>query len=481
MRALALCCCVIALGLVASPAMARAGGGADNNAAAGTATTAAANSDPSPAAKAEPASKPAPSSSEIESELQQMRDLLEAQSKQIAEQQQRMELQSKQSQEQQQRMELLEEQLNAVNAARENPAVQPASADPAAIGPNAAVAPAGANTFEAGQGMSADAPIAINLKGITLTPGGFMAAETVFRNKALSADINTPFNSAPLPGSSQNEVSEFNASGRQSRISMLVEGKLSTVKIGGYYEADFLSAGTTSNSNESDSYTFRQRQFWAQAKFNSGWTFTGGQMWSLVTETKKGLDNRTEAPPLVIDSAYNVGFSWARQYGFRVTKDFGDKVWLGFSVENPETTLTVHGQQTVNVGGTVVTTPTGTATINPVTNNNFLIGTFGASSGVLNPAANYAFSAAPDFVVKAAFEPGWGHYEIFGVVSTFRDRIFPNFTNAVNPALDATNDTRAGGGVGANARVTFFKKLDAGLHFMGGTESGVTAQAVSLT
>jgi hypothetical protein len=296
MRALAFCCCIAALGIVASPAMARAGGGADKDAAGGATTTATANSSSTPAIKAEPASKPAPSSSEIESELQQMRDLLESQSKQL--------------QEQQQKMELLEEQLNTANAARENPAVQPASADPVAIGPNAAVAGAGANTFEAGQGMSTEGPTSISFKGITLTPGGFMAAETVFRNKALSADINTPFNSAPLPGSSQSEASEFNASARQSRISMLVEGKLSTVKIGGYYEADFLSAGTTSNSNESDSYTFRQRQFWAQAKFNSGWTFTGGQMWSLVTETKKGLDNRTEAPPLVIDSAYNVGFSW---------------------------------------------------------------------------------------------------------------------------------------------------------------------------
>ena len=31
-------------------------------------------------------------------------------------------------------------------------------------------------------------------------------------------------------------MSEFQASGRQSRISMLVEGKLDNVKIGGYYE-----------------------------------------------------------------------------------------------------------------------------------------------------------------------------------------------------------------------------------------------------
>jgi len=31
-----------------------------------------------------------------------------------------------------------------------------------------------------------------------------------------------------------------------------------------------------------------------QAKFDNGWSVTGGQMWSLVTETKKAVDNRSE-------------------------------------------------------------------------------------------------------------------------------------------------------------------------------------------
>ena len=85
-------------------------------------------------------------------------------------------------------------------------------------------------------------------------------------------------------------MSEFFGSGRQSRISMLAQGKLDNMKMTGYVEADFLSAGVTSNNNESNSYTLRQRQAWAQAALNNGWSFTGGQMWSLVTETKMGED-----------------------------------------------------------------------------------------------------------------------------------------------------------------------------------------------
>ena len=115
-------------------------------------------------------------------------------------------------------------------------------------------------------------------------------------------------------------------------------------KLTGYVESDFLSAGVTSNNNESNSYSLRQRQVWGQAAFNNGFGVTAGQMWSLVTETRKGLDNRTEALPMNIDPQYNVGFSWARQYGFRVTKNFGNKFWLGASIENPQTLFSASGQ-----------------------------------------------------------------------------------------------------------------------------------------
>ena len=313
-----------------------------------------------------------------------------------------------------------------------------------------------------------ESPLAIHYKGITITPGGFMAAETVWRSRGLGADVNTPLNAAPFGGASASHLSEFFGSGRQSRVAMLAEGKLKGAKIGGYIEADFLSAGVTSNNNQSNSYTLRQRQFWGQAALDSGWTFTGGQMWSLVTETKKGMDNRTEALPMTIDAQYTVGFSWARQYGFRVTKNFNNKVWLGFAVENPQTTFAGHGL-----------------------NNNFLLGTPGNGGGLYNGGgaagsgsalANYSFNESPDVVVKVAAEPGFGHYELFGVYSSFRDRIFPCAVNLTAPqcsgltatsAAGAFNDTRAGGGVGANARVSVYQKhIDLGAHVMMGNGIG---------
>src|SRR5580692_1031963 len=68
-------------------------------------------------------------------------------------------------------------------------------------------------------------PAALHFKGLTITPGGFLAAEFVRRSRALGADINTPFNSLTMPGATQSTLSEFFGSGRQSRIFMLAEGK----------------------------------------------------------------------------------------------------------------------------------------------------------------------------------------------------------------------------------------------------------------
>ena len=315
---------------------------------------------------------------------------------------------------------------------------------------------------------SVESPAALHFKGITITPGGFLAAESVWRSHALGSDINTPFNSVPFAGATASHLSEFFGSGRQSRITMLAESKLGAARLSGYVEGDFLSAGITSTNTESNSYTFRQRQVWAQAALDSGWTFTGGQMWSLVAETKKGVENRTEALPMTIDPQYTVGFSWARQYGFRVAKVFSKELSWAVSVENSQATLGGHlasGQ------------------------NNFVIGSQGNSSGLYNSTSNYSFNPAPDFITKIAMDPGWGHYEVFGLVSDFRDRIFPcggtiTATNGVLPApvpcgtgnipnaSGAYTSSKWGGGFGVNARGTLAQKFDVGLHLLAGNGVG---------
>ena len=175
-------------------------------------------------------------------------------------------------------------------------------------------------------------PDVLHYKGITLSPAGsFLAAETVWRSGATAGGVNTPFTGIPLQNSDAFNLSEFQGSGRQSRLALKAIGKLDNVTFTGYYEADWLSSGTTSNNNQSNSYTMRQRQLWADAKLNSGWDISGGQGWSLATETTAGLTRGTEILPSTIDAQYEAGFAWARQYSFRVSKDITKKIFIGAS------------------------------------------------------------------------------------------------------------------------------------------------------
>ena len=433
----------------------------------------------------------------VTQQLTEMKQAIEAQQQAIEAQQQRIAALGQQVQSRDQRIEQLERKLDqsqtAVTQAQAN--ADSASSQAAEQGKTVAtlssdVTDLKMNTTNMAQTLQdtqksvkeeIESPLALHFKGVTLTPGGFVAAESAYRNRALGADINTPFNSINMPGAGQNAVSEFYGSGRQSRISLLAEGKTDNFKMSGYYEADFLSAGITSNNNQSNSYTLRQRQVWGQVASGSS-SLTGGQMWSLLTETKHGLDNRTEALPMTIDAQYNVGFSWARQYGVRFVQNFGNRFWIGASLENPQTTFAARGNAanfalgSPGSGGGLYNSGITNCTTTTVTGTG---GTITSVSTNCTPAATYSFNAMPDFIVKAAAEPGFGHYEVFAILSRFRDRVYPcaepasasNCNGAIS-GLGAYNSSFNVGGFGGNARITLFKQLDIGAHFLTGEGIG---------
>jgi hypothetical protein len=133
MRAIAWC--ILAVGLVVSPAIAGTGGaGSKESPAAASSKNAAA-----PAATPNAASPAKPAEPAMETELQQLRDALAVQAQQL--------------QEQQQKMQLLEEQLKTSSAARENLEAS-AHASPAAAPANASLAGSSASSL----GAAAPAP-----------------------------------------------------------------------------------------------------------------------------------------------------------------------------------------------------------------------------------------------------------------------------------------------------------------------------------
>jgi hypothetical protein len=61
---------------------------------------------------------------------------------------------------------------------------------------------------------------------VKVTLGGFIAAETVWRQHNMVNDIGTAFATTPYPFSPLYNEHEFHGTARQSRISLLVEGNI---------------------------------------------------------------------------------------------------------------------------------------------------------------------------------------------------------------------------------------------------------------
>ncbi len=262
-----------------------------------------------------------------------------------------------------------------------------------------------------------------HIGGLTLQLGGFVAAEGVFRSRNESTSIGTNFNAIPFVQSQTNHEPEFRETAQQSRLSMLAHGDVSpTEHVEGYVETDFLGAAPTANSNESNSYNLRLRLFYASYDNDDlGLHALAGQSWSLATLYRVGVTPHQEDVPYTIDAQYVPGFTWARQPQFRIAKDFGGKYWLAASFETPQTVYSL---------GTATNTTGNRGTVN-YTN---------AGVSQLDPNANYSTDIAPDVIVKAAADPGYGHYEVFGIAKFAQDRV--SFLGT------GTNNTRFGGGVG---------------------------------
>ncbi len=356
-------------------------------------------------------------------------------------------------------------------------------------------------------------PASLHYKGITLTPGGYVAGETVWRSKATGGDIPTAFSAIPYEHADAYSLSEFYGDARQSRVTLMAEGKVSWGTLRGYYEADWLGTGISSNNNQSNSYVLRQRVLWGQAETNNHWAFTGGQLWSLATEDKKGISNLSGdiLTPQTIDPNYVTGFVWTRQYGFRVTKT-GKYAAFGVAAENPQilytaslagnTPYAVIGSQGNNGGNfnaainacspstTIVNYSNQTEIDNAGNTVQIAVPVYKTVNGCAN-VANLSFNEAPDIIAKVALDPGWGHYELFGIGRFAHEAIYPGETTnsnlyggltdivtgtAVAPALTSagftTNSIFEGGG-GASLRVPLIAdKLTIGAKGMYGTGLG---------
>jgi hypothetical protein len=290
----------------------------------------------------------------------------------------------------------------------------------------------------------------VHYKGVTLTVGGFAAAETVYRSKNETADIGSNFSKIPFANSVPGRTSEFRGTARQSRLSLLTEGDINPATHAAFYsELDFLAGPQTGNSNESNSFSPRIRNLYGALDWDHlGLHLLAGQSWSLATMNTKGITPRNELPPPTIDAQYVTGFTWARQPQVRLTADFDNKqIWAAVSVENPQTTFASPAT------GTTGTTVTGvTAFTGAIPTSQF------------DSANTLSFNHVPDVIGKLAVEPDIAgarplHFEVYGLYRSFYDRVSVSGGNLLNLPVGASNRTTDGGGVGGGVTWTVVPNL----------------------
>jgi len=273
-------------------------------------------------------------------------------------------------------------------------------------------------------------PLSIAYKGVRLTPVGFAEVSSYWRQRSTLNDQETSFQSTPvgrqIVGGTNANLSQFGITARDSRLALRLDADAGKTKLAAYFEGDFFGTGPTSNPNLTNSYNYRIRQAWGRAKFANGWTLTGGQMWSLLTLNRKGVDadNANLWVPNIIEASYSVGFNWGRAPEMRIGKQINDKLstaisFVGTSYLNQtnNTTPFVEGLAATGTGnfGNSVASP-GCTTATPIA---------GAPlTCVATPT--YSTNLAPDMIAKVAYDhPKLGHYEVKGVARIFRDRVAP--------------------------------------------------------
>jgi len=257
-------------------------------------------------------SAPAPSPSDIASEIQALRDAVKAQQQQIAEQQKQIEA------------------LKSQVANTSTPHLANATLKPVAQ-------PALAVSSDVPMQEQPKSPLSFKIGDADFTPGGFLDFTSFFRTTNVGSGIGTSFGAIPFSSIVQGQMSEFRMTAQDSRLSLKVTDKFGRNDVTGYVEADFLGTQPANAFVTSNSQTNRLRLYWVDLKRDK-WEFLGGQSWSWLTPNRVGV---SAAPAdifygLGMDTNYLAGLTWTRAAQFRVVYHPSDHWAWGVALENPQ-------------------------------------------------------------------------------------------------------------------------------------------------
>ncbi len=311
---------------------------------------------------------------------------------------------------------------------------------------------------------------------LTITPGGFVAMESVSRTRTTGAGILTGFNNIPFNNSGEAHTNENRLDNRQTRFALLIEAPISkSLLVAGYGEFDFLGAGVNSNNIQAYSYVPRIRHLYSTLDSSDyGFHVLAGQTWSLVTLNSKGITPRNEVTPPQIDAGFIPGFEFARMPQIRITKDFNKKLWISLDAEASQT-ANINGNggcgnivQNSNAAALAAPAVGGIAGQdsisipgNGVANGNCLVVGTGGALGQQGLNQQFSLNKVPDVVGKVAYEARLAdrdiHMEAFGLYRDLLTNVNYNNVAALAPSTNAvpggyaasSNQNTTGYGIGA--------------------------------
>jgi hypothetical protein len=387
---------------------------------AGDSGTSSSKTDNEPAAKSDESTKtetPAGESPAVESEMQELRNLVQSQAEELNDLRTRLAVVEA-----------------GVTASKEAPAST--AAVPAGIfqpSNSAAIASVSALPNAMKQDAASDlsenkSPLFFKIGSAEFTPGGFLDFTSLYRSTNVGSGIATAFGSIPfnnvLP---QAGLSETRFSSQYSRLSLKVDAPLTeSTSLTGYVETDFLGFQPANAYQTANSDSLRLRVYWADVRHGK-WEVLAGQEWSLLTPNRVGLSPLTQDVFTTVDEDPNfqVGLTWARQAQVRVVYHPTNNWAVGISLENP--------QQYVPA-----------SVVFPSTSFTSQFDNGSGSTSAASSATNTAVpNVDPDIIVKTAFDANPAgrslHIEVAGLLRSFK--VLNDLTTA-----PTTNTITGGGG-----------------------------------
>ena len=302
------------------------------------------------------------------------------------------------------------------------------------------------------QGEPQNSPGSIKLGDAVLTPGGFVDFENIFRTTNTQSNIATNFAGIPFSNTEQGRATEFRTTAQFSRLSLKLEDNFRGTQLVGYVEGDFSGNSAPGVYQSVNGLTNRLRLYFGYSR-RGNWEILGGQTWSWLTPNRNGIGPMPSDLAITYNEDQNlgVGVPYTRAAEFRVAYHLNDHWAMGVGIENPNQFI-----------GNYVALPAQFSAIGTQFDNN-------ANAGAAN--------LMPDILAKSTYDTNLSgrhfHAELTGFLTGAHASVMPKGSTAFN----SHNAYGGGGQIAANYELVPDKLVvlanvfwsDGGAHYLVGT------------